>query len=104
MKLDEIYAMQGAFVLCRLFKKQDESIEGPSCEEAEVAVSSPTTAGQSSPEVTQCEQSLTEASPVNTTTSEVVAPVECQSYNFGACEGGDQPSHIPAFEVREKPI
>ena len=38
---------QSAFVLCRLFKKQDESIEGSNGDEAEAAISSPTTADSS---------------------------------------------------------
>lgn len=54
--------MQSAFVLCRLFKKQDESIEHLNGDEAELAVSSPTTA-KSSPEDTQSEVALDPASP-----------------------------------------
>ncbi|XP_059432000.1 NAC domain-containing protein 91-like isoform X2 [Corylus avellana] len=48
---------QSAFVLCRLFKKQDETIEGSSCGEPYPADSSPTTA-KSSPEVAQPELAL----------------------------------------------
>jgi hypothetical protein len=95
--------MQSAFVLCRLFKKQDESIESPNCDEAEATVSSPTIA-QSSPEFTQSDQPLTEASPANTTTSEVVAPVEFPSCSVGVSEGGDQTADLPASEVRWKTI
>ncbi|KAA0061382.1 hypothetical protein IC582_016510 [Cucumis melo] len=47
-ELDGTNPGQSAFVLCRLFKKQDESIEGSNGDEAEAAISSPTTA-ESSP-------------------------------------------------------
>ncbi|KAJ6677440.1 putative proteinC DOMAIN-CONTAINING PROTEIN 82-RELATED [Salix viminalis] len=87
-ELDGTKPGQSPFVLSRLFKKQDKSIESLSRDEAEATVSSPTMV-QSSLEVTQSNQPLIEASPANTT-SEVVAPVEPQSNNFGVCEGGDQ--------------
>ncbi|KAJ6760432.1 putative proteinC DOMAIN-CONTAINING PROTEIN 91 [Salix purpurea] len=87
-ELDGTKPGQSPFVLSRLFKKQDESIESLSRDEAEATLSSPTMV-QSSLEVTQSNQPLIEASPANTT-SEVVAPVEPQSNNFGVCEGGDQ--------------
>lgn len=96
--------MQSAFVLCRLFKKQDESIERPNSDEAEATVSSPTTA-LSSPEVTQSDQLLTEASPQNATISGVVAPVEFPSCSVGVSDGGDQTVDLPASpEVRWKAI
>jgi hypothetical protein len=57
-----IKSMQSAFVLCRLFKKQDETIEGSNCGEPYPAVSSPTTA-KSSPEITQPELALDPISP-----------------------------------------
>ncbi|CAK9324296.1 unnamed protein product [Citrullus colocynthis] len=47
-ELDGTNPGQSAFVLCRLFKKQDESIEGTNGNEAEATISSPTTA-ESSP-------------------------------------------------------
>ncbi|XP_023552564.1 NAC domain-containing protein 62 isoform X3 [Cucurbita pepo subsp. pepo] len=47
-ELDGTNPGQNAFVLCRLFKKQDESIEGSNGDEAEAAISSPTTT-ESSP-------------------------------------------------------
>ncbi|XP_023541672.1 NAC domain-containing protein 91-like [Cucurbita pepo subsp. pepo] len=46
-ELDGTNPGQSAFVLCRLFKKQDESIEGSNGDEAEAAISSPTTADSS---------------------------------------------------------
>lgn len=79
-----------------MFKKQDESIESLNCDEAEATVSSPTMV-QSSPEVTQSDQPLIEASPANTT-SEVGAPVEFQSNNFGVCDGGGQSVGLGASE------
>ncbi|KAJ6418905.1 hypothetical protein OIU84_002137 [Salix udensis] len=92
--------MQSAFVLCRLFKKQDESIERPNSDEAEATVSSPTTA-LSSPEVTQSDQLLTEASPQNATISGVVAPVEFPSCSVGVSDGGDQTVDLPASPEEE---
>ncbi|CAK7324287.1 unnamed protein product [Dovyalis caffra] len=89
-ELDGTKPGQSAFVLCRLFKKQDDRIESPNCDEAEATVSSP--------EVAQSDQPLTEASPANMTTSEVVAPVEFQSNNFGVCEEGDQSADLCASE------
>lgn len=85
-----------------MFKKQDESIESLNCDEAEATVSSPTMV-QSSPEVTQSDQPLIEASPANTT-SEVGAPVEFQSNNFGVCDGGGQSVGLGASEVSWRSI
>ncbi|KAJ6867937.1 IAA-amino acid hydrolase ILR1-like 3 [Populus alba x Populus x berolinensis] len=95
-ELDGTKPGQSSFVLSRLFKKQDESIESLNCDEAEATVSSPTMV-QSSPEVTESDQPLIDASPANTT-SEVGAPVECQSNNFGVCEGGGQSVGLGASE------
>ncbi|XP_011003273.1 PREDICTED: NAC domain-containing protein 45-like isoform X2 [Populus euphratica] len=94
-ELDGTKPGQSSFVLSRLFKKQDESIESLNCDQAEATVSSPTMV-QSSPEVTQSDQPLIEASPANTT-SEVGPPVEFQN-NSGACEGGDQSVGLGASE------
>ncbi|KAF9671025.1 hypothetical protein SADUNF_Sadunf12G0003800 [Salix dunnii] len=99
-ELDGTKPGQGAFVLCRLFKKQDESIERPNCDEAEATVSSPTTA-LSSPEVTQSDQILNEASPQNATISGVVAPVEFPSCSVGVSDGGDQTVDLPASAEEE---
>ncbi|KAL9374641.1 hypothetical protein Peur_031520 [Populus x canadensis] len=95
-ELDGTKPGQSSFVLSRLFKKQDESIESLNCDEAEATVSSPTMV-QSSPEVTQSDQPLIEAFPANTT-SEVGAPVEFQSNNFGVYEGGGQSVGLGASE------
>ncbi|KAJ6764698.1 putative proteinC DOMAIN-CONTAINING PROTEIN 91 [Salix koriyanagi] len=94
-ELDGTKPGQSAFVLCHLFKKQDESIERPNSDEAEATVSSPTTA-LSSPEVTQSDQLLTEASPQNATISGVEAPVEFPSCSVGVSDGGDQTVDLPA--------
>uniref|UniRef100_A0A6N2K991 NAC domain-containing protein n=1 Tax=Salix viminalis TaxID=40686 RepID=A0A6N2K991_SALVM len=99
-ELDGTKPGQSAFVLCRLFKKQDESIERPNSDEAEATVSSPTTA-LSSPEVTQSDQLLTEASPQNATISGVVAPVEFPSCSVGVSDGGDQTVDLPASPEEE---
>jgi hypothetical protein len=55
--------MQRPFVLCRLFKKHDESIEVSNRDDAELAVLSPTTA-RSSPEDTQAELAPEPVSPL----------------------------------------
>ncbi|KAJ6410917.1 hypothetical protein OIU84_007635 [Salix udensis] len=94
-ELDGTKPGQSSFVLSRLFKKQDESIESLNRDEAEATVSSPTMV-QSSLEVTQSNQPLIEASPANTT-SEVVAPVEPQSNNFGVCEGAEATVSSPTM-------
>ncbi|KAG5233632.1 NAC domain-containing protein [Salix suchowensis] len=99
-ELDGTKPGQSAFVLCRLFKKQDESIERPNSDEAEATVSSPTTA-LSSPEVTQSDQLLTEASPQNATISAVEAPVEFRSCSVGVSDGGDQTVDLPASPEEE---
>ncbi|KAG6746558.1 hypothetical protein POTOM_048910 [Populus tomentosa] len=95
-ELDGTKPGQSSFVLSRLFKKQDESIESLNCDEAEATVPSPTMV-QSSPEVTQSDQPLIDASPANTT-SEVGVPGEFQSNNFGVCEGGGQSVGLGASE------
>ncbi|XP_062119942.1 NAC domain-containing protein 91-like isoform X2 [Humulus lupulus] len=56
-ELDGTNPGQNPFVICRLFKKQDESVEGYKCEDAEPAVSSPN-AAQYSPEDTQSDLAL----------------------------------------------
>ncbi|KAG2701293.1 hypothetical protein I3843_06G034500 [Carya illinoinensis] len=56
-ELDGTNPGQSAFVLCRLFKKLDESIEGSNGDEAEPSVSTPTPA-KSSPADTQSEIAL----------------------------------------------
>lgn len=87
--------MQSAFVLCRLFKKQDESIEVSNCDEVEPSDSSPISAKscpQSDFGVDQTSQVLendSEMKPTHIgcsvsylpdkTTSNAQALVECQS-------------------------
>ncbi|XP_050384758.1 NAC domain-containing protein 91 [Argentina anserina] len=61
-ELDGSNPGQSPFVLCRLFKKHDESIEISNCDETEPAVSSPSVA-KSPLEDTQSAQSLVPPSP-----------------------------------------
>ncbi|KAJ4957255.1 hypothetical protein NE237_014038 [Protea cynaroides] len=60
--LDGTNAGQGAFVLCRLFRKCDDSIENLNCDEIEPTGSSPTTT-KSSPDDTPSTMALVQATP-----------------------------------------
>ncbi|KAJ9174365.1 hypothetical protein P3X46_017393 [Hevea brasiliensis] len=83
--LDGTKPGQSPFVICRLFKKQDDSVEGLNSEEPEATLSSPT-AAQSSPEVAESELALPQASPVNGSPFNILPSNEC----FNACQSGDQ--------------
>lgn len=61
-ELDGTHPGQAAFVLCRLFKKQDEKAEGSNPDEIEPTVPSPTPAN--SPEETEFEVALPQVAPV----------------------------------------
>lgn len=109
--------IQSPFVLCRLFKKQDDSIEGVNCEEAETTVSSPIT--KSSPVNTQSEQEVTpgplaprkqpemlptkiEYSTIETSddmTSEAGGAIAFPSNSYSAYDAGDQGIEETASEV-----
>jgi hypothetical protein len=111
--------MQRPFVLSRLFKKQDESIEVPNHDFAEPAVLSRTTA-KSSPEDTQAELApepvtkllrwKTENDPTSVecfiaeafdgSTSDTVAPVNYNNSNSYGVE--NKVGELPAPEVRKK--
>ncbi|XP_031393397.1 protein NTM1-like 9 [Punica granatum] len=60
-ELDGTHPGQGAFVLCRLFRKNDETLDGSNCDDAEVAPSSP--AAKSSPEDTESDLVIAQESP-----------------------------------------
>lgn len=110
--------MQSAFVLCRLFKKQDESIEGSNGNEAEPVVSSSTTA-KCSLEDTESEVAMDPASPSlggqaenhaasidycpdkrsNGAISDTVIPVNHNSSSYGAERNVVE---SPVSEVRKK--
>ncbi|KAF3432720.1 hypothetical protein FNV43_RR23822 [Rhamnella rubrinervis] len=75
-ELDGTNPGQSAFVLCRLFKKNDESIDGSNCDEAEPTVSSPTPA-KSSPDDTQSELAVAPASPFGRPAEENPTTIEC---------------------------
>ncbi|KAF5442629.1 hypothetical protein F2P56_035269 [Juglans regia] len=95
-ELDGTNPGQSAFVLCRLFKKLDERLEGSNGDEAEPAVSTPT-AAKSSPADTQSEiaspsvggevenhPAIIDCSPAensDATTSDTVPPINCKSNN-----------------------
>ncbi|KAI6697711.1 hypothetical protein NL676_017830 [Syzygium grande] len=67
-ELDGTHPGQGAFVLCRLFKKQDETLEGSACDAAEPAVTSP--AARSSPDDTESELVIAQDGPSAATQDE----------------------------------
>lgn len=88
---------QNPYVLCRLFKKQDESLEGSNFDEPERTASTPTAANYS-PEETRSDAALAAVSPSLATeddkhrivpfcisenteeaTSNVIAPADCHS-------------------------
>ncbi|OAY59610.1 hypothetical protein MANES_01G044700v8 [Manihot esculenta] len=74
--LDGTKPGQSPFVICRLFKKQDDSVEGLNSEEPEATLSSPT-AAQSSPEVAESDLALPQASPVNASPSNILSFNKC---------------------------
>lgn len=84
-ELDGTNPGQSAYVLCRLFKKQDETLEGSNCEENDRTKSTPTTANNYSPEEIHPEVFPTVASPSLATeddknseeaTSNIITPVD----------------------------
>ncbi|KAJ9186976.1 hypothetical protein P3X46_002481 [Hevea brasiliensis] len=83
--LDGTKPGQSPFVICRLFKKQDDSVEGLNSEEPEATISSPTVA-KSFPEVAESELALPQPSPVNTPASNILPSNEC----FNAFQSGGQ--------------
>ncbi|XP_057951258.1 NAC domain-containing protein 91-like [Malania oleifera] len=107
-ELDGTKPGQGAFVLCRLFNKQNERNAVSNCDENEIepTVSSPTTTTNSFPEEEQSEQALAEVTPVlesflekDSTKAEVCVPensdrmipdirmpVQCHGSTCGAYE------------------
>ncbi|KAE9608799.1 hypothetical protein Lal_00020612 [Lupinus albus] len=65
-ELDGTNPGQNAYVLCRLFKKQDESLEIPNCNEVQQTTSFPT-AANSSPEEIQSAPAVASGSPSQVT-------------------------------------
>ncbi|XP_048127435.1 protein NTM1-like 9 isoform X2 [Rhodamnia argentea] len=64
-ELNGTHPGQGAFVLCRLFKKQDETLEGSTCEDGEVLVASPI--AKCSPDETESELAVAQDGPSSAT-------------------------------------
>ncbi|XP_012072819.1 NAC domain-containing protein 91 isoform X2 [Jatropha curcas] len=83
-ELDGTKPGQSPFVICRLFKKQDDTVD-LNLEEPEATLSSPT-AVQSSPEVTESELTVPQASPVHTPPPNIVPSNEWSNVN----QAGDE--------------
>ncbi|KAJ8748138.1 hypothetical protein K2173_012611 [Erythroxylum novogranatense] len=97
-ELDGTKPGQTPYVLCRLFRKQDESTQVVfSEEETEHTVSPPITV-QSSPDVTQSELAQGQKSPVNIVVPDIPLPVQYQSNCCNSSEGGRQISDLATFE------
>ncbi|XP_061339179.1 NAC domain-containing protein 62-like [Gastrolobium bilobum] len=111
-ELDGTNPGQNPYVLCRLFKKQDESLEASNCDEVEQTASTPTTANNS-PEEIQSDPTLVPVSSSQATEddkhlvviaenseeaiSNVITPVDCHS---NGCDAYDALNQIvqPAAE------
>lgn len=89
--------MQNPFVLCRLFKKQDETIDDSNFAEVEPAVSS-STAAISSPQDTQSDHALGPTSPSFERLDEKPTKVECTiaDYSNGMEPDTLQPVECPS--------
>lgn len=86
--------MQNPFVLCRLFKKQDETIEDSNFAEVDPTVSS-STAAISSPQDAQSDHALGPASPSFERLDEKPTKVEC---TIADCSNGMEPDTLQPFE------
>lgn len=99
-----VHFFQNPFVICRLFKKQDESIEVSNCEEAEPTVPSPN--DKSSPEDTQSELALApEPLPSEEqaeVTSEAIAAIDFPGNSCNDYDAEDPVKEEATSEVREK--
>ncbi|XP_061364043.1 protein NTM1-like 9 [Gastrolobium bilobum] len=111
-ELDGTNPGQNAYVLCRLFKKQDESLEVSNCDEVEQTASNPL-AAKDSPEEIQSDPALVAVSPSqitdddkhlavipeisDETISNIITPVDCHS---DGCDAYDAQNQIvdPAAE------
>ncbi|KAL1290645.1 hypothetical protein HN51_059195 [Arachis hypogaea] len=112
-ELDGTNPGQNAYVLCRLFKKQDESLEVSNCDEVEQTDSAPMAANYS-PEEIQSDQALAEVSPSQVTdekhqgvipenseeaVSNVITSADCHSDGYDACERRNQAFELPAEDI-----
>ncbi|XP_054788634.1 protein NTM1-like 9 [Prosopis cineraria] len=103
-ELDGTNPGQSAYVLCRLFKKQDETLESSNCEENDRTVSTPATANYS-PEEMQSDVVPMAASPSLATeddknravpfsvsenseeaTSNIITPIDCNGEECDTCD------------------
>ncbi|XP_054795050.1 protein NTM1-like 9 [Prosopis cineraria] len=119
-ELDGTNPGQNAYVLCRLFKKQDESLEVSNCEEVERTVSTPTAANYS-PEEIQSDAGVAVVSPsvapeddkqriapfcisenTEETTSNVITSADCHSDGGDACDAQNQ--NVDKTAIEEDPL
>lgn len=110
-----LFVYQNPYVLCRLFKKNDESLEVSNCDEVVEQTTSTTMAANYSPEEIQSDAALIAVSTSQVTEddkhqtvipeiseetiSNVITSVDCHSDGFDAHDAQNQIVKLPA-EVR----
>nr|QSD99871.1 NAC family transcription factor [Melilotus albus] len=113
-ELDGTNPGQNPYVICRLFKKQDESLESSNCGEVEQQTTSTPTTANYSPEEIQSDLNLVPVSsspvteddrslaaiPENSeeAVSHVITPADCYSDAFNASDVQHQSVEVPAAE------
>ncbi|KAK7282481.1 hypothetical protein RIF29_11297 [Crotalaria pallida] len=99
-ELDGTNPGQNAYVLCRLFKKQDESLEISQCDEVEQTTSAPITA-KSSPEEIQSAPAVVAGSPSQVTYDkhQAIVPANSEEAISNVISSGDY--HSDGYDVND---